>query len=350
MKATCSDFGRAPDGSYVFVFTLENSNGIEARITNYGGILVSLKTPDRNGETADVVLGFDALAGYLAHPDHFFGSLIGRYANRIDQARFSLRGVKYLLDKNDGSNSLHGGSTGFDKRIWAPTYASNCQLELNYLSKDGEGGFPGNLNVTVTYSLTERDDLHIRYVATTDRETAVNLTNHSYFNLSAGESDSILDHRLTIDADRFLPVREDLIPTGEYRPVHGTSFDFRTPMTIGARIENHDQQLKCVGGYDHNWVLNHTSGLSTAARVEEPTTGRVLQVQTTEPGLQFYSGNFLDGTIQGKAGVVYKRRSGFCLEPQHFPDSPNQPAFPSTLLSPGQRFESLTVYRFFTDP
>ncbi len=347
MNIPRSDFGATLDGTRVSLFTLKNHNGLAARISTYGGILVSLKTPDRDGKLADIALGFDSVHGYIANPGPYFGALIGRYANRISQARFTLRGVEYRLDKNDGPNTLHGGATGFDRRIWTAQPLPDGDLELSYRSKDGECGFPGDLRVVATYSLTEQNELSIRYEATTDKETVVNLTSHVYFNLRTGGSDNILGHELTIDADYFTPVNEDLIPTGEYRAVEGTPFDFRKSTPIGARIDEDEDQIKRGHGYDHNWILNRTgAGLSMAARVEEPGTGRVLEVHTTEPGLQFYSGNFLDGTIRGKGGVVYGHRAGFCLETQHFPDSPNKPQFPSTLLQPGRQFESLTVFRF----
>jgi aldose 1-epimerase len=344
-KLTRADFGRTSDGTPVSIYTLTNAKGIEARITTYGGRVVSLKVPDRKGAMGDVILGFDSLAGYIDNPGPFFGALIGRYGNRIGGARFILDGVEYKLDQNDGANSLHGGSRGFDKAVWTAKELVGSGLELRYLSKDGEEGYPGNLNATVTYHLTSANELRIDYAATTDKTTVVNLTNHSYFNLK-GDGD-ILGHVLTLNADRFTPVDSGLIPTGELRAVNGTPFDFRKPTAIGARIEQSDEQLKLGKGYDHNWVLNRRESRPTlAARVEEPSTGRVLEVSTREPGIQFYTGNFLDGTIKGKGGKVYGLRSGFCLETQHFPDSPNQPAFPSTVLKPGEQFHSTTVFKF----
>ncbi len=338
---------RAEFGGSVQIYTLTNKNGVEARITNYGGRLVSLKVPDRAGSLADVVLGFDAVDGYIANAGPFFGALIGRYGNRIGRARFTLNGVEYQVDKNDGENSLHGGAHGFDKANWAARELPNGGLELKYLSKDGEQGFPGNLTATVQYHLTDANELRIDYVATTDKTTVVNLTNHAYFNLKGAGSGDILGHLMMLNAGRFTPVDAGLIPTGELRPVAGTPFDFRRPTAIGARIDQNDEQLKLGKGYDHNWVLNRTGGeLRLAARVEEPSTGRVMEVLTTQPGVQFYTGNFLDGTAKGKGGKVYARRSGFCLETQHFPDSPNKPAFPSTTLKPGEQFRSTTVYRF----
>ena len=343
------DFGKTRDSVAVSLYTLTNKNGVEARITNYGGIVTSLKTPDRNGAMADVVLGFDSLDGYVTNPGPFFGALIGRYANRIGHAHFSLGGVEYKVDKNDGDNTLHGGARGFDKRVWTARELPDGGLELTYLSKDGEEGFPGNLKATVTYHLTDANELKIDYAATTDKLTVVNLTNHMYFNLKgAGEGD-ILRHVLTLNADRLTPVDAGLIPIWELRAVNGTPFDFRKAAAIGSRIEQTDEQLKLGHGYDHNWVLNRTgNGLTLAAHVEEPASGRVLEVLTTQPGIQFYTGNFLDGTIHGKGGKAYGLRSGFCLETQHFPDSPNQPKFPSTELKPGQTFQSSTIFRFST--
>lgn len=344
-----ADFGKTRDGVVASVYTLTNKNGVEVHITNYGGIITSLQTPDRNGMKADIVLGFDSVDGYLANPGPFFGALIGRYGNRIGHARFSLNGIEYKLDKNDGDNTLHGGARGFDKRMWTARERPDGGLELTYLSKDGEEGFPGNLKATVVYHLTDANEVRIDYTATSDKLTVVNLTNHSYFNLRGAGSGDVLGHQVTLNADRFTPVDAGLIPIGELRAVDGTPFDFRQPTAIGARIEQNDEQLKLGHGYDHNWVLHRSGdGLSLAARVEEPGSGRVLEVLTTQPGVQFYTGNFLDGTIQGKGGRAYGRRSGFCLETQHFPDSPNHPKFPSTELKPGQTFHSTTVFRFLT--
>jgi len=345
-KITKADFGKLPDGTAIQIYTLTNPQGIEARITNYGGILVSLTVPDRQGRKADVVLGFDTLAGYLANPGPFLGALIGRYANRIGGARFTLDGVEYHLEKNNGANSLHGGAHGFDKRVWTARELPDGGLALTYVSKDGEGGYPGNATVTATYHLTDANELKIDYTATTDKDTVINLTNHSYFNLKGAGAGDILTHRVMLNAGRLTPVDSGLIPTGELRDVSGTPFDFRKSTAIGARIDQNDEQLKLGGGYDHNWVLNKNGGgLTLAARVEEAESGRVLEVYTTQPGVQFYTGNSLNGPIQGKGGKVYQRRSGLCLETQHFPDSPNRKDFPSTVLKPGQRFESTTVYR-----
>jgi aldose 1-epimerase len=344
-KLTRADFGKTPDGTPVAIYTLTNAKGVEARVTTYGGRVVSLKVPDRKGAMGDVILGFDSLAGYIDNPGPFFGALIGRYGNRIGGARFTLGGVEYKVDRNDGANSLHGGALGFDKRVWTAKELGDGGLELTYLSKDGEEGYPGNLKATATYHLTAANELRIDYAATTDKTTVANLTNHSYFNLR-GDGD-ILGHILTLNADRFTPVDSGLIPTGELRAVNGTPFDFRKPTAIGVRIEQTDEQLKLGKGYDHNWVLNRNGRrLSLAARVEEPSTGRVLEVSTTEPGIQFYTGNFLDGTAKGKGGKAYGLRSGFCLETQHFPDSPNKPEFPSTVLKPGEKFHSTTVFKF----
>lgn len=346
-----ADFGKTRDGAAVSIYTLTNKNGLTARITNYGGRVVSLTAPDRNGKMADVVLGFDSLDGYVQNPGPFFGALIGRYGNRIGHARFTLDGRVYQVDRNDGENSLHGGARGFDKRVWTPRELTDGGLELTYLSADGEEGYPGNLRATVTYRLTDANELRIDYAASTDKDTVVNLTNHSYFNLKGAGTGDILDHRLMLNADRFTPVDAGLIPTGELRAVAGSPFDFRSAAAIGSRIEANDEQLKIGKGYDHNWVLSRGGdGLALAARVEEPSTGRILEVRTTEPGVQFYTGNFLDGTIKGKGGKVYGRRSGFCLETQHFPDSPNKPAFPTTELKPGQKYQSTTVFRFAAAP
>jgi aldose 1-epimerase len=343
-KLVSGDFGKTRDGVKVRIFTLTNAKGVEATITTYGGRVVSLKVPDKQGAMGDVVFGFDSLDGYL-NENPYFGALIGRYGNRIGHAQFTLDGVLYKVPKNDGDNSLHGGTRGFDKVVWTPRELPDGGLELTYLSKDGEEGYPGNCKVTVVYHLTDSNELKIDYAATTDKDTVVNLTNHSYFNLKG--SGDILGNRLTLNADRFTPVDSGLIPTGELRPVAGTPFDFRKPTVIGARIEQNDEQLKLGKGYDHNWVLNKKgSELSLAARVEEPTSGRVMEVWTTQPGIQFYTGNFLDGTIKGKGGKVDARRSALCLETQHFPDSPNKPKFPSSVLKPGMDFKSTTVFKF----
>jgi aldose 1-epimerase len=343
---TQTEFGNTRDGVTVFLFTLTNQNGVRAKITNYGGILVSFETPDRDGTMADVVLGFDSLDGYFENPDPYFGALIGRYGNRIGHARFWLHGKEYTLEKNDGDNSLHGGVNGFNKRVWRPRTLPEGGLELTYLSRDGEGGYPGNLMAMVIYHLTDANELRIDYSATTDKPTVVNLTNHSYFNLKGAGQGDILGHQVTLNADRFTPVDAGLIPTGELRSVVGTPFDFRKSTAAGARIEQPEEQLELARGYDHNWVINRTGAdLVLAARVVELESGRILEALTTEPGVQFYTGNFLDGTIQGKGAKVYGRRYGLCLETQHFPDSPNHPAFPSTELRPDEQFHSTTVFR-----
>jgi len=345
---TSAPFGTTRDGQPVQVYTLRNTHGVEARIINYGGIVLSIKVPDRHGRMGDVVLGYDTLAEYeKASP--YFGCLIGRYGNRIAKGRFTLNGQTYTLATNNYPNALHGGLKGFDKVVWNVVKAEvgprGPRLELGYLSQDGEEGYPGNLRVNAVYTLTDDNALQLDYTATTDKDTIVNLTQHSYFNL-AGQGD-ILGHVVSINADKFTPVDSTLIPTGELRPVEGTPFDFRKPTPIGARINAQDEQLRFGGGYDHNWVINNPQGgLVVQARVTEPTTGRVLEVLSTEPGLQFYSGNFLDGTLRGKGGWVYQHRHGFCMEPQHFPDSPNQPNFPSVVLKPGQTYRNTIVYRF----
>jgi len=346
-----SAFGKMKDGQPVGLYTLTNTGGMEVAITNYGGVVVSIKAPDRSGKFADVVLGFDTFDAYLNNTP-FFGALVGRYGNRIAKARFTLDGHEYHLAANDNGNTLHGGLKGFDKRLWNAKDVSTKEvpaLELTYLSKDGEEGFPGNLSVTVTYSLTPKNELKIDYAATTDKDTVLNLTNHSYFNLAGQGEGDILSHLMMINGDRFTPVDATLIPTGELKSVAGTPLDFRKPTAIGARIDADDQQIKFGRGYDHNFVLNRKGGeLILAARVTEPSSGRVLEVLTTQPGLQFYTGNFLDGTIHGKVGKVYPRRSAFCMETQRFPDSPNQPQFPTTALKPGKHFQSTTVFRFST--
>ncbi len=339
------------EGVQMDLYTLRNKNGLEARITNYGGIVVSLKVPDRTGQLGDVVLGFDTLDGYLS-PEYlksnpYFGALIGRYGNRIGKAQFTLDGKVYKLAANNGPNHLHGGIKGFDKVVWdaRPVEGEEPALKLHYLSKDGEEGYPGNLDVTAVYSLTNDNALKLEFTATTDKDTIVNLTHHSYFNL-AGKGDN-LGHEVMINADKFTPVDSTLIPTGELRSVAGTPLDFRTATAIGARINQENEQLKFGKGYDHNWVINKPLGeLGLMARVTEPTTGRIMEVYSTEPGLQFYSGNFLDGTLKGKGGWVYQFRNGFCMEPQHYPDSPNKPDFPSVVLKPGQTYKNTIIYKF----
>ena len=340
-------YGAMPDGAQIDILTLRNANGVTIRAITYGGIITSIEVPDRAGRPGDIALGFDSLAGYLtAHP--FFGAIIGRYGNRIGAGTFTLDGAQYTLAKNNGPNNLHGGEKGFDKQVWnAQAVPGRNAIEFTRTSVNGEEGFPGNLSVRVTYELTDKNELIVDYFATTDKATPVNLTQHTYFNLAGEGSGDVLGHQLTINADRYTPVDETLIPTGELAPVQGTPFDFRQPTAIGARINEAHAQLKNGLGYDHNWVLNRSGdGLQLAARVVEPTSGRTLEITTTEPGLQFYSGNFLDGTIKGKGGHVYGHRAGFCLETQHYPDSPNKPEFPSTILRPGQEYRSKTVFAF----
>ena len=342
-------FGKTADGTAVELYTLTNANGLEAKIMTYGGIVVSLKIPDRKGTLGDVVLGYDDLEGYLNN-NPFFGALVGRYANRIAKGKFTLDGRLFSLVQNDGENHLHGGTRGFDKVVWQarPVNSKNgVGLKLTYLSKDGEEGYPGNLFITVVYTLTGNNELKIVYSATTDKKTIVNLTHHSYFNLAGSGAGDILGHELMLNAERFTPIDKGSIPTGELRSVKGTPMDFTRPTSIGAMINQNDEQITFGSGLDHNWVLNKKGReLSLAARVYEPTTGRVMEVYTTEPGIQFYTGNFLDGTIRGKGGKVYLRRSGFCLEAQHFPDSPNKPNFPPVVLAPGQKYSQTTVYKF----
>ncbi len=343
-------WGKLPSGEPVDLYTLRNQHGIEAKITTYGGRLVSLKTPDRLGQFADIVLGFETLDEYL-HKNPFFGALVGRYANRIAHAQFSLDGQTYTLARNNGENSLHGGTRGFDKVLWRAHEVSGNEpaLELEYLSADGEEGYPGNLQVKVRYTLTPDDELHLDYQAATDKATVLNLTNHSYFDLRGAGSHKILDSVVTIHADQFTPVNAHLIPTGEVRSVGNTPFDFRQPTVIGSRINDPDEQLKLGAGYDHNYVLNRNGDAPVlAARALDPESGRVLEVLTTQPGMQFYTGNHLDGSVEGK-GSVYGFRTGMCFETQHFPDSPNQPQFPSTELDPGEQFRATTIFRLRTD-
>jgi len=344
---TKANFGKLADGTPVHVFTLKNAKGAEARITDYGGIVVSLKVPDRKGDLADVVLGYDTLDAYVAK-NPYFGCLVGRYGNRIAKGRFKLGDTLCSLATNNGPNHLHGGIKGFDKVVWQAA-AVNSEaaptLVLTHVSPDGDEGYPGSLSVKALYSLTEDNALKIEFVATTDKPTVCNLTHHSYFNL-AGSGD-ILKHSVMIAADQFLPVDATLIPTGELRPVKGTPFDFTKPTAIGARINDKDEQLAFGNGYDHNWILRKKQGeLCLAARVIDHATGRVMDVFTTDPGLQFYTGNFLDGSNVGKGGVPCKFRTGFCMEPQHYPDSPNKPAFPSTTLLPGQTYRHTVIYKF----
>jgi aldose 1-epimerase len=346
---TKQPFGTTKDGKPVDLYTLRNAKGAEARIMNYGGIVVSLKVPDKTGNFGDVVLGYETLAEYEKETP-YFGCLVGRYGNRIAKGKFTLGGKTYTLATNNPPNALHGGLKGFDKVVWqAHAYESKLgpALELRYLSRDGEEGYPGDLAVTAVYTLTADNCLRLEYTATTDQDTVVNLTQHSYFNL-AGKGD-ILGHVVYLNSETFTPVDSTLIPTGELRPVKGTPMDFNTPTPIGARINQNDEQLKFGGGYDHNWVINKPAGqLGLMAEVYDPTSGRVLKVYSTEPGLQFYTGNFLNGTLKGKGGRFYQFRTGFCMEPQHYPDSPNQPGFPSVVLKPGQVYKNTISYCFST--
>lgn len=348
-------FGKTPDGAPVEIYTLHNSKGAEARIMTYGGIVQKLSMPDKNGKFADLVLGFDNLDSYTKDSYvkgcPYFGALIGRYGNRIGGAKFTLEGQTYTLAANNGPNSLHGGLKGFDKVVWTPVKADigpeGPRLVLNYLSKDGEEGFPGNLNVTATYTLTDDNALKLTFSATTDKPTIVNLTHHSYFNLAGQGNGDILNHLVYINANQTTPVDSGLIPTGAFADVTGTPFDFRKPTAIGARINDPDPILQYGPGYDHNWVINKPLGkFGLMARVVEPTSGRVMEVWSDEPGLQFYAGNFLDGTLTGKDGKVYQRRYALCMEPQHYPDSPNKPNFPSTELKPGQTYHNVIEYKF----
>jgi aldose 1-epimerase len=342
-------FGTMPDGTPVDLYTLVNDNGITAKITNYGGIIVSLLVPDKKGNLDDIVLGFDTLTEYVEH-NPYFGCLVGRFGNRIANARFTLAGTEYVLAQNDGQNHLHGGEIGFDKVVWnaEPVTEGNAVgLKLTHLSPDGDEGYPGNLSLTVTYTLDNDNALHIDYVATTDKATVVNLTNHSYFNLAGAGSGDILGHTLEIVADRFTPVDDTLIPTGELRPVAGSPLDFTSATVIGDRIEQDDEQLKLGGGYDHCWVVNGEPGtMRLAARACDPASGRILEIHSTEPAIQFYAGNMMPETLTGKGGKTYVRRGGFCLETEHYPDSPNQPDFPSTTLEPGDTYETTTTFAF----
>jgi aldose 1-epimerase len=336
-------FGKLPDGTPIELYTLSNGKGMEARVMTLGATVVSLTAPDKAGKYADVVLGMDSVDGYVKGVP-YFGAIVGRYGNRIGHAQFTLEGNTYHTPKNDGDNTLHGGIKGFDKHVWTAREAGDS-VEFTYVSKDGEEGFPGTLTSKVTYTVTPNNELKIEYLATTDKPTVVNLTNHSYFNLSGQGEGNILDHQVAINATRFTPVDKGLIPTGELKPVKGTPFDFNNPTAIGARIGENDEQLQFGKGYDHNWVLNG-SGMKNAAEVYDPKSGRVMQVLTEEPGLQFYTGNFLDGTINGKGGKLYGHRGAFCMETQHYPDSPNKPSFPTTELKPGETYRTATVYRF----
>jgi aldose 1-epimerase len=350
VKVTKDAFGKLPDGTEVFRYTLKNANGLEMQVINYGGIVTSFKMPDKNGVSEDIVLGYDSLSSYLKETP-YFGALVGRYGNRIAKGKFSIDGVVYDgLAKNNNGQHLHGGVKGFDKVFWniEPVESvDGAAIKLTYLSKDGEEGYPGNLNIEVLYTLTDGNEWQIRYKATTDKKTVVNLTQHTYFNLSGNAKSDILKHELYLKSDQFVPVDKVLIPTGKLELVKGTPFDFNAATAIGARIKDKHPQLKNgFDGYDHCWVLSSTDSVKLAGSLSEPTSGRLVEVYTTEPGIQFYSGNFLDGKLIGKGGVAYQRNYGLCLETEHFPDSPNQPSFPSVLLEPGKTYETYTAYRF----
>lgn len=351
MKVEKKPFGET-DGKKVDLYTLTNAKGVVMAVTNYGGIMVSLLVPDKAGKMGDIVLGYNDVAGYVKN-NPYFGSIVGRYGNRIGKAKFSLDGKEYTLAANNGENSLHGGVKGFDKVVWdaKEVKADNAVgVELKYLSKDMEEGFPGNLSVTVTYWLTNDNEFKLDYLATTDKATVVNLTHHSYFNLAGEGSGDILGHELMMNADKYTPVDVGLIPTGELPAVEGTPMDFKKPTAVGARIDADFEQLKFGKGYDHNWVLNQKKPgeMTLAATVYEPKSGRFMEVMTTEPGLQLYTGNFLDGSIIGKSGKAYAFRNALCLETQHFPDSPNKPDFPSVVLQPGETYKTTTIYKFST--
>ncbi|HKR85641.1 MAG TPA: aldose epimerase family protein [Terriglobales bacterium] len=340
-------FGMTPEGDKVEIFVLENRHGIRARIMTYGGIVVSLEVPDKNKNRADIVLGYDRLESYLER-NPYFGAIIGRYANRIAKARFTLNGVKYTLAANNGENSLHGGRCGFDKQIWTLIDASQNALALRYVSPDGEEGYPGELTTTVAYSLSEKNELRIDYSAVSNQDTIINLTNHSWFNLAGAGNGDILEHQLQIHARRFTPVGPSLIPTGELWDVTGTPFDFTSMKSIGSGMDTRDEQIRIAKGYDHNFVLDGNGALNLAATLDERRSGRKMEVLTTQPGLQFFSGNTLDGSIRGKADKVYGRHAALCLETQNFPDAPNHSNFPSAILHQGQTFQSTTIYRFST--
>ena len=348
-KISKAPFGKTPDGKEINSYTVINSNALEMRVINYGGIITHLFTPDRNNKMGDIVLGFDSIDGYLKEPP-YFGALIGRYGNRIMKGEFSIDNEKFQLEKNNIGNHLHGGTKGYDKVFWDINeidFSNDKALKLSYNSKDREGGYPGNLSIEVIYYLSPNNELEIYYSASTDKKTIINLTQHTYFNLTANPTNTIPDHEVKINAKAFLPVDNTLIPTGEFRNVKDTPFDFSESKKVKIGIDELEDQLKFAGGYDHCWVLDkNNQDLTFAASAYENTTGRKIEVYTTEPGIQFYSGNFLDGTLIGKGGIPYKHRTGFCLETEHFPDSPNRPEFPSVVLEPSAKYESKTVYKF----
>ena len=345
-----NQFGVTPDGEAVTQFVFANSNGLEVKIINYGGIVTHLNVPDKNGKIEDVVLGYDKLEDYIkATP--YFGAIVGRYGNRIAKGKFSLNGEEYTLAINNNENHLHGGLVGFDKVVWdAETFENEhgVGLKLHYISKDMEEGYPGNLDIEVVYTIKETNEIEIDYSATTDKATVLNVTQHSYFNLTGNVKRDILDHEVTINADHIIPVDPGLIPTGEMLAVTGTPFDFTQSNIVGERIDQDHEQIKLGGGYDHCWVLNKSAegALAWDIKLTDPTSGRIFELATTEPGVQFYTGNFLDGTLTGKNGVMYNKRFGLCFEPEHYPDSPNQPQFPSVVLNPGEEYRTTTVWRF----
>ena len=350
-SVTSVPFGTTAVGDSVTLFTMINKHGMEVRIMNYGGIITHLMVPDRKGKIEDIVLGFDNLEDYLTKSPPYFGAIVGRYGNRIAGGKFTLNGVEYNLAQNNGKSHLHGGIKGFDKVVWdAETFEIDdaAGLKLTYLSRDMEEGYPGNLNIKVTYTIKSTNEIQIDYHAVTDKPTVVNVTQHSYFNLTGNAKNDILDHEVMIKADSLIPVDANLIPTGEMMPVAGTPFDFNTPATVGSRIDADDEQLKRGGGYDHCWVLNKPSedALEWVVKAIDPASGRVMELATTEPGVQFYTGNFLDGSLVGKGDVVYQHRFGLCFEPEHYPDSPNQEGFPSVVLNPGEEYNTTTIWKF----
>ena len=352
MDTATKPYGLMPDGRQVTVVTLTNAKGLKATLTNYGASLISMEVPDREGKTADVTLGYDTLEGWLSNTS-YFGATAGRYANRIAQGRFTLDGSTYTLATNNGANHLHGGIMGFDKKLWSLKEVRRkgaVGVEFTYTSPDGEEGFPGNLETAVIYWLTQDNELHVEFEATTDKPTLVNLAHHSYWNLTGDPNQSINDHRLMLAADFFLPVDEGLIPTGELRPVKETPFDFTRPTAIGARLNETDQQLQYGRGYDHCWVLRKGQGLRLAATLHDPSTGRAMDILTDQPGIQFYGGNLLDGSVTGKKGIRYQHRTGLCLETELFPDCPNHTEFPSPVLRPGQTYRHTMVHRFYVEP
>lgn len=351
ISLVCTSLAGVEDFDSIKLYTLKNDSGMTVKVTNYGAIITSIVVPDRNGEMSDVALGYNRIEDYINAVDKpYFGAIVGRYGNRIAKGEFKLEGETFTLAKNNGPNHLHGGVIGFDKVVWDAKYdEGNNSLQLSYVAKDKEEGYPGNLSITVTYTLTIDNKIVVDYHATTDKPTPVNLTQHTYFNLKGEGKGTILDHELMLNAKQFTPVDETLIPTGQMSAVASTPFDFTSAKAIGRDIKNTHEQLEFGLGYDHNWVLDKggkTNQLTLAARVYEPNSGRVLEIHTTEPGIQFYCGNFLDGRLQGKSGESYVHRGGFCLETQHYPDSPNQPNFPSTILRPGNAYESQTTFQF----